>query len=205
MEKNKIEELLEKINDSITKGKALINDLENQKSMLNSMLEEAEVTKDEVKEEIIDDPSKEEVIEENSEVVEETKEDNNLLSKLQDSTVKFSSVQRMLNINKMKATIIKNKFKNSFMQKEESVETKEEVVEEIVENIPDPAKEIMNKLEVGAKITGARAVGIPRNKISSLRTSFMTKISDVKTEVNDPNSISSMLDSILDTKQAKTI
>ena len=203
MEKNKIEELLEKINDSITKGKALINDLENQKSMLNSMLEVADVSKEEVKEEIVE--TNEEVIEENSKVVEETKEEKSLLSKLQDSTVKFSSVQRMLNINKMKATIIKNKFKNSFKKKEEPVETKEEVVEEITENIPNPAKEIMNKLGVGAKITGARAIGISRNKVTSLRTTFMAKISDVKTEVNDPNSISTMLDSILDTKQAKTI
>ena len=199
MEKSKIEELLEKINDSITKGKALINDLENQKSMLNSMLEEVEVSKEESVE------TKEEVIEENSEVVEEPKEEKTMLSKLQDSTVKFGSVQRMLNINKMKATIIKNKFKNSFNKKEDVVETKEEVVEEITENIPNHAKEMMNKLGVGAKITGARAIGVPRNKVTSLRTSFMTKISDVKTEINDPNSISTMLDSILDTKQAKTI
>lgn len=199
MEKSKIEELLEKINDSITKGKALINDLENQKSMLNSMLEEVEVSKEESVE------TKEEVIEENSEVVEEPKEEKTMLSKLQDSTVKFGSVQRMLNINKMKATIIKNKFKNSFNKKEDVVETKEEVVEEITENIPNHAKEMMNKLGIGAKITGARAIGVPRNKVTSLRTTFMTKISDVKTEINDPNSISTMLDSILDTKQAKTI
>ena len=253
MEKNKIEELLEKINDSITKGKALINDLENQKSMLNAMLEENEVKKEDTQEEVKEEvqeivdklpeavEEKSEVVEENAEVsednsevveessevveeksevvednatevVEETKEEKSLLNQLQDSTVKFSSVQRMLNINKMKATIIKNKFKNSFNEKDEE-KVEEQVEENVDETTPEKdnnlVKEVMDKLVVGAKITGARAVGVPRNKITSLRSTIIEKLSDnsidVKTEENDPNSLSTMLDSILDTKQAKTI
>ena len=191
MEKNKLEELLEKVNDSITKGKALINDLENQKSILNSMLEENELNKEESIEVV--EESKEEVIEE------APQEEKTMLDKLHESTVKFSSVQRMLSINKMKALIVKNKFKNSLVKKEE---VQEEVVEEAVEKTDDPAKGIMEKLAAGAKITGARAVGVPHNKISLLKGTFIEKLSDAK---NNTDSVSSMLGSILETKQAKTM